>query len=100
MSTPVNTVKVLFFAQAREQTKLKEGSITLSANDSFKAREILNLIIKNYPSLGPLQDCLILARNQNYLDLESEEYFELHSSDEIAVIPPISAGNFFLSNRK
>jgi len=85
------SVRILFFAQAREQTKQSEGNI-LFPRKSYKAREILDSILLSFPELKPLERCVILARNQNYLDFNSDELVDLKANDEIAVIPPISSG--------
>jgi len=85
-------VKILFFAQAREQTKLREGFIALAQNHSIKPKELLASVIESFPGLKPLENCIILAKNREYLDLESQEEIVLRQGDELAVIPPISAG--------
>lgn len=85
------SVRILFFAQAREQTKQSEGNIYLPQG-TYKAREILTSILDTFPELRPLANCVILAKNQNYLDFSSDEDIELKANDEIAVIPPISSG--------
>ena len=87
-------VQILFFAQAREQAKLREGSITVERN-LVKAKELLANVIESYPGLKPLEKCIILAKNRVYLDFESEEDILIRPEDELAVIPPISAGNDF-----
>lgn len=84
-------VRILFFAQAREQTKQTEGNIDFPRK-AYKAREILESILETFPELKPLEQCVILAKNQNYLDFNSEELVDLRANDEIAVIPPISSG--------
>jgi len=87
------SIKILFFAQAREQTKLSEGTLSLGINKAhLTASDLLSEIIDNYPGLRPLQKCVILSKNCTYLDLDSEEVLQLRSNDEIAVIPPISSG--------
>lgn len=85
------SVRVLFFAQAREQTKQSESCMLL-AQGAYTPREILKSILETFPELKPLEHCVILARNQNYLDFNSEESVNLKTNDEIAVIPPISSG--------
>lgn len=92
-NSAVVLVRILFFAQAKEQTKTSEATISFSASKAYKPREILESILASFPTLKPLQQCIILAVNQTYLDSESEEEFVFKSIDEIAVIPPISAGN-------
>jgi len=86
-------VKILFFAQAREQTKLSEGQLKLPKQCS--AINALKGVLEEFPSLKPLENCIILARNQNYLDIYSNEPIEFGANDELAVIPPISSGIVF-----
>ncbi|CAL8111221.1 unnamed protein product [Orchesella dallaii] len=85
------SVKILFFAQAREQTGQSEGSITIPQN-VINAREILNNILDTYPKLRPLEHCVILTVNHVYMDLTSNVPVSLAENDEIGVIPPISSG--------
>jgi molybdopterin converting factor small subunit len=92
MADQLISIKVLFFAQAREQTKLSEGRVSFEVKRQFTASHLLNEIIQNYPGLKPLQNCVILSKNCTYLDLDSQEFIQLSSNDEIAVIPPISSG--------
>lgn len=85
-------VRILFFAQAREQTKTSEAFLDFSSTITYTPRQILDAILINFPTLKPLQHCVILAKNQAYLDFDSEDKILFKSSDEVAVIPPISAG--------
>jgi molybdopterin converting factor small subunit len=94
-STNSILVRILFFAQAREQTKTSEAQISFSSLRTYKPKEILDSILNNFPALKPLEHCLILARNQNYLDFDSKEEILFKSADEVAVIPPISAGIYY-----
>jgi len=98
MGEPI-PVRVLFFAQAREITKLSQ-EVVLFSSKPYTAKDILDNIIIHYPSLKPLEQCVILARNQTYLDLESEELIVFNSNEELAVIPPISAGKNLFGNWK
>jgi len=88
------SVRVLFFAQAREVLKgTRESSVPIiCGTKGYTAKDILDLILTTFPALTPLKNSVILARNQTYLDLECSEEIELKPSDELAVIPPISAG--------
>ena len=42
--------------------------------------------------LEPIRNNILLAVNQEYIDLSDETVISLHSDDEIAVIPPLSGG--------
>ena len=82
-------VSVLFFAKVREITN--ENSIDIEFTSKQKLSDIINQIIELYPSLKQLQNNLIIALNQNYID-NLEETLNLKEGDEIALIPPISGG--------
>jgi len=87
------SVRILFFAQAREQTKLREANLELlNKPATYTARTLLSSIVESFPRLKPIEKCLILAQNQKYLDCQSEEYIHINANDELAVIPPISSG--------
>jgi len=42
--------------------------------------------------LQPIQNNILLALNQEYIELSDEVIISLHDVDEIAVIPPLSGG--------
>lgn len=42
--------------------------------------------------LEPIKNNLLLALNQEYIDLSDKAVISLHPADEIAVIPPLSGG--------
>ncbi|EJW74014.1 ThiS family protein, partial [Wuchereria bancrofti] len=44
-----------------------------------------------FKDLSPIQDCCILALNQEYID-DHDGTFTITAHSEIAVIPPISGG--------
>jgi len=83
-------VRVLFFAGARELVKSREQVIRIQSTTTGK--QLLSEILEQFPVLKPLEYSLILAHNQNYLDLSREGEITVGENDEIAVIPPISSG--------
>jgi len=42
--------------------------------------------------LQPIQNNMLLALNNEYIDLSEAAVIFLHAADEIAVIPPLSGG--------
>ncbi|ODN01401.1 Molybdopterin synthase catalytic subunit [Orchesella cincta] len=84
------SVRVLFFAGAKDKIGQHEGSIIIP-NTIPSAREILNIIINTYPVLRPFEHCVVLTRNHVYLDLTVDDPVNLTENDELAVIPPLSA---------
>jgi len=82
------TVDILFFAKSREITDVKQDKIDLPIRTSTEG--IIKNILVKYPGLTIIKDNIIVTLNENYL--EENQQVVLKSSDEIAVIPPISGG--------
>ncbi|XP_017475539.1 PREDICTED: molybdopterin synthase sulfur carrier subunit [Rhagoletis zephyria] len=82
------TVKLLFFAKARDLAGVDSTSLVLKRRIS--ASEISEQICLNY-NLDSIKNNFIIAINEAYCEnlLES---LELREGDEIAIIPPISGG--------
>lgn len=81
------TVKVLFFAKAKDIYGEREGFLTVDPVIGYV--ELLQQIITQY-SLHNIGDNLILAINEEYP--LKDRTLELHPGDIIAVIPPLSGG--------
>lgn len=85
-------VKILFFAKARELTDLNETLVVLPASISYPS--LLDTIVRQF-GLDSIRDTVILSVNEQYV--ASDVPLTLADGDEIAVIPPLSGGNFFTS---
>jgi molybdopterin converting factor subunit 1 len=83
-------VNLLFFAKSREL--VGEKQVLLSVSQGLTARAVLNHILQAYPSLEVIADNLLLAHNQEYLDLQDLQSLHFQPGDELAIIPPISGG--------
>ncbi|XP_051160801.1 molybdopterin synthase sulfur carrier subunit [Leptopilina boulardi] len=81
------TVKILFFAKARELSGVKECNLMTIKEISYRN---LKKIIVNKFHLESICDNLILALNENFVS--EDIIFNLIEKDEIAVIPPLSGG--------
>ncbi|XP_017779634.1 PREDICTED: molybdopterin synthase sulfur carrier subunit [Nicrophorus vespilloides] len=81
------SVKILFFAKAKELSGLKESQITLPETVSYK--QLLQDVVNKY-NLKPIEKNIIIALNQEFS--EADKIFKLEESDIIAVIPPLSGG--------
>lgn len=79
-------MKVLYFAQAAQIAGCREESWETAAPLSLE--EFWAELEKRHPGTGSLRASCRIARNREYLSLESE----LHPGDEVAVIPPVSGG--------
>jgi molybdopterin converting factor small subunit len=80
-------VKVLLFAGVREILHEKYININLVKDNTIQ--ELINIIKYSYPSIEDLLDSSVISVNKSIVTDYSSE---LHSSDEIAIIPPISSG--------
>jgi molybdopterin converting factor small subunit len=43
-------------------------------------------------SLQAIKDSVLLAHNQEYVEVSEDSYISVSNADEIAVIPPLSGG--------
>jgi molybdopterin converting factor subunit 1 len=80
------TIKVLFFAASKDLAGVNQSTLSLPSRISFD--ELKNKLCETF-NLQILANNIVLAVNQNYF--ESGE-IELKDGDELAVIPPLSAG--------
>lgn len=82
-------VRILFFAKAKDLSGLKEGVFKVKPKISYD--ELLEKITKDF-SLYPIKANIIVALNEEYISSDCEIY--LKEGDEVAVIPPLSGGNY------
>ncbi|KAF0755435.1 molybdopterin synthase sulfur carrier subunit-like isoform X2, partial [Aphis craccivora] len=85
--TVVN-VTVIFFAQARELSKVKNTTIQLP--QTLFGYDLRSMLIDQFNLLS-IGNVFILAVNENYISDNLE--ITLREKDVVAVIPPISGGN-------
>ena len=82
----MNTLRLLFFAQARELAGC--GELLLPLDDRLDAARLWDLLLQQFPGLGAIQAGTRLARNGVYMaELET-----VGPGDEVALIPPVSGG--------
>lgn len=74
-------VKVLFFARARDLTGLPD--ILLDVPSECTARDCLDKLIARFPGLKEIQNCMVLALNEEY----TSESTVVKDKDELAIIP-------------
>lgn len=80
------TIKVLFFAASKEISGLSESELRVKSKITYD--ELKKEICDNF-GLQIIRENIILAVNQDYCD---EGELVLKDNDELAVIPPLSAG--------
>lgn len=81
------TVKVLFFAVSKDFSGKSEVDFRVKSKISYS--DLKELICVNF-GLEIIKQNIILAVNQDYC--EEEDNLVLKDNDELAVIPPLSAG--------
>jgi molybdopterin synthase sulfur carrier subunit len=82
------TVRVLFFAAARDAAGCEEAEVSWDGDVALSVGEFWTMLEKRFPAMAPLRPGVRLARNLEYVD----EAKPLFSGDEVAVIPPVSGG--------
>jgi molybdopterin synthase catalytic subunit len=81
-------VRVRLFAGLRERVGMGENELELPAG--ARARDVWELL-----EIGPEPAGLAYAVNRQYVDRDHE----LEEGDELAIIPPVSGGEFWLVDR-
>lgn len=82
------TVKILFFAQARELSGISKAELRLP--EQILGRELLDRICETF-KLELIKDSVILSIDEQYCD-DQNSVISLRDNSEVAVIPPISGG--------
>mmetsp|Transcript_32912 Transcript_32912/g.86158 ORF Transcript_32912/g.86158 Transcript_32912/m.86158 type:complete len:88 (-) Transcript_32912:656-919(-) len=85
-------LKVLLFAEAREVVGKSETTVVVENDVAVDAPSLLALLVKAMPNLGPIAGSVVLALNEDYIDMHSKDALTLKDKDTIAVIPPLSGG--------
>lgn len=87
------TIKVLFFASAREAAgNISATDLELPSSNADTAA-LRTKLAKNYPALSSMvldEDNLTLALNEEYVT--AGQVLPLKTGDTVALIPPISGG--------
>lgn len=84
MASKIN-IRVLYFAQIREATKIKREILELSQNATLE--DLIKLIHVRYPEVRNVKNFKISV---NYQFVKPDA--NLGNEDEVAFLPPISGG--------
>ena len=84
------TVRVLYFAKAREAAGITEEEVHLAEELVTTTVQLIPHLIQLHPMLEGVFNSCVLALNQEYLS--QGESVVLKHGDEVAVIPPLSGG--------
>jgi len=79
-------LSVMLFSILRQNMGRRQ--VTVEVSLPSEAGEVLDALVKAYPSIAPFRPVMRLAVNQVYAD----EKREVVEGDEIAVITPVSGG--------
>lgn len=83
------TVKILFFAKSRELAGVSESQLIVYKNTStFDLKEKIILTF----GLESIKNNFVLAVDEEFI--EEDEQLDLSDKSVVAVIPPLSGGNF------
>ena len=80
-------VTVKFFARMRDLVGVGQVSQVLPPGSTVT--DLLTLLHREYPALAQATSRLVIARNQEFVDLNSG----LADGDEVALFPPVSGGS-------
>lgn len=75
-----------FFALYRE--RVGERVVELDVGDEATVGDLIDAVMRRYPSLSPDPSKLVIAVNREYVN----HGHLLHDGDEAAFIPPVSGG--------
>jgi len=82
------SVKCLFFARAREITKVPEKTYTFDSDAT--PQTLLDRVVEEFPDIKSVLSNCVLSLNLEYIPLSATH--PLRNGDELAIIPPISGG--------
>lgn len=81
------TIKILFFAKAKDIALTSESNLTLPPKQTFES--LITVITTKY-NLEQIQNSITIALNSNFC-IPGDDIL-LKNGDEIAIIPPLSGG--------
>jgi len=81
-------VKLLYFAKGKEVVGKTEETLSLEVGTT--TANLWDVLIQRYPKLKDIMNSCVFAVNQEYVAKDASQ--ELHSGDEVAIIPPLSGG--------
>lgn len=82
-------VLVLYFAKSVELAGVREEQAVFPT--PISSADLWQLLLERHPRLSVLQGQVVLAVQQQYVDI-SDQLLTLGEGDEVAVVPPLSGG--------
>jgi molybdopterin converting factor subunit 1 len=79
-------VKVTFFAGPRETLGTNQVLLEIPAGSTV--RDLITLLVEEYPALQPYARFVSIAVNRAYVGMQTT----LHDGDEAAFLPPVGGG--------
>ncbi len=80
------SIKIKFFAYARELVGRKD--ITVEMNSGSTVKDLMEHVLTKYPSLKEISNHIIIAVNKNTCTSDRR----LKDGDQVAILPPVSGG--------
>eukprot|EP00037_Helgoeca_nana_P020186 m.199426 g.199426 ORF g.199426 m.199426 type:complete len:87 (+) comp25170_c2_seq2:221-481(+) len=84
-------LRVLLFAEAREVTGVSETKLAIGI-EAMTAATLMATLITKFPSLKPISGTVVLALNEEYIDMAGPDPVSIKDGDTLAIIPPLSGG--------
>lgn len=80
-------MKVLLFGIAKDIVGTSVYDVPVTSKQAFSVLELKNALVTSFPDFGHLSSFAVAVNSEYACDTVS-----LKSSDEIAIIPPVSGG--------
>ncbi|GBB99467.1 hypothetical protein RclHR1_03530014 [Rhizophagus clarus] len=86
-------ITILYFATARDATKVPSEKISLPPQStSMSLEDLTNLLKKRHEKLAPILDNSLYSINMEYVEESDYQTILVKEGDEVAIIPPVSGG--------
>lgn len=80
-------MRLLFFGPLRDVLGIESETIVVDA--PIRMQDLIHRLVQMHPDAAPIIKASAVSVNLDYIDDSS---FELNEGDEVALVPPVSAG--------